>query len=204
MRTSKLEVVARALLASAAVAALGASGCRIGGPSGETMTPDAEADLPVDAGVDASVPADTGGPVASSDAAAADASDEGDARGNAGGDAAPADAASGAACTPPTTIQTCDPVCNTGCPFLSRCNVSDTPNQGSCIGIWISTEGSDCIKTASTDPCAVNLSCVNGKCRHLCYHDADCAGATGGACCVESIQLSAGPSGFRACGPCAP
>jgi hypothetical protein len=204
MRTSKLEVVARALLASAAVAACSASGCRIGGPSGETITPDAEADRPTDAGVDTSVPADTGGTVSTSDADAPDASGEGDASGNAGGDAALSDAGAAAACAPPAPVLTCDPVCNTGCPFLSRCNVSDTPNQGSCIGIWISTEGSDCIKTASTDPCAVNLSCVNGKCRHLCYHDADCTGATGGACCAEPIQLSAGPSGFRACGPCAP
>jgi hypothetical protein len=125
-------------------------------------------------------------------------------------DDAPGDASDGSmeapasdgGCAPPFSSTVCDPVCNTGCGFLLRCDVGDAPRTGVCIGIWISGEGASCVKTPTTDPCAVQLSCVAGTCRRLCYSDGDCK--TVGTCCNTSIDLNGAPSGFKACTACTP
>ncbi len=191
--------VARVRVVMALVTAASASsmmGCRLGGgPSGELLALE-DAATALDSGApdvaDAGVlepPVDATPPSSDADAMS---------------DADVPDTHAALACAPDTPTQGCDPVCNTGCATLSRCTVSDTPHQGTCIGIWISTEGSDCLKTSSTDPCAVKLSCVSGKCRKVCYHDVDCAGSTTGGCCKDSIEVGGAASGFGACAACGP
>jgi hypothetical protein len=78
--------------------------------------------------------------------------------------------------------------------------VTDKVQEGKCIGVWIQGEGSACTKTDSTDPCAARLTCLEGKCARLCYVDADCT--TANTCCKKSIDVTGGPSGFKACTPC--
>jgi hypothetical protein len=185
--------------------------CRFGGPTGDPSAP-------VDGvgvagtggapGMDA-MPDDDVGPDVDERADASDgaAGAGGDVIRDGGGGAATdghaADApADDGGCAPPFTSAVCDPVCNTGCAVLSRCDVGDAPRTGACIGIWISGEGSSCVKTSTTDPCATQLSCVSGTCRRLCYRDGDCT--TAGTCCNTSIDVGGAPSGFRACTPCAP
>jgi hypothetical protein len=109
------------------------------------------------------------------------------------------------ACVPTITPLVCDPVCNTGCTGLNRCDVSDTTNSGSCIGAWIQGEGTACLpKTATTDPCAPSLTCVSGVCVRLCYHNSDCPTA-GATCCKQSVPTSTGAaSGFMSCTACTP
>jgi hypothetical protein len=121
-------------------------------------------------------------------------------------DAAPAmpdtetDVATGTACEPPFAVDVCEPVCNSGCPALSRCDVSDVPHAGTCVGIWITQEGDACFKGNGTDSCAVGLTCLEGKCARLCYRDDDCARP--GRCCARALEGSAGKTGFRTCAPC--
>lgn len=103
-------------------------------------------------------------------------------------------------CAPPFESNVCDPVCNTGCPALSRCNVTGEPRTGKCIGIWISGEGDLCLKTSITDPCASRLTCVDGSCRRLCYRDADCASP--GSCCDQDLFLEGQVSGYKICVAC--
>lgn len=103
-------------------------------------------------------------------------------------------------CAPPEESAVCDPVCDTGCPALSRCNVTGEPRTGRCIGIWISGEGDLCLKTDVTDPCAAHLTCVEGACRRLCYRDADCASP--GTCCGQDLLLEGQPSGYKLCVSC--
>jgi hypothetical protein len=91
-------------------------------------------------------------------------------------------------------------VCNSGCPALSRCDVSDVPHAGTCVGIWITQEGDACFKGKGTDSCAVGLTCLEDKCARLCYRDADCARP--GSCCTRALEGSAGATGFRTCAPC--
>jgi len=114
------------------------------------------------------------------------------------------DTAPPTACIPPFSSFVCDPVCNTGCPPLLRCDVTDTPRIGVCVGTLLSpaTEGMACTRTAVTDDCVERLSCAFGTCRRLCYRDADCT--TNGTCCNTSIDVDAGPSGYRLCAPCGP
>jgi hypothetical protein len=103
-------------------------------------------------------------------------------------------------CVSPAANEGCDPVCNTGCPALSRCDVTDRPRTGRCIGIWISGEGDLCLKTDSTDPCAAHLTCVEGACRRLCYRDSDCAAP--GTCCGQDLLLEGQASGYKICVAC--
>jgi len=104
------------------------------------------------------------------------------------------------ACQPPFSSAVCDPVCNTGCPALSRCDVSTTPRTGSCVGIWIATEGEICFRGSGTDACAPRLTCLEGRCHRLCYQDTDCAAPA--ACCTTEIQVDGLPSGFKTCTDC--
>ena len=115
-----------------------------------------------------------------------------------------ADTAPPTACLPPFSSAICDPVCNMGCPPLLRCDITDTPRIGVCVGTLLSpiTEGMACTRTAVTDDCIERLSCVEGVCRCLCYRDTDCT--TSGTCCNTSIDVDAGPSGYRLCAPCGP
>jgi hypothetical protein len=105
-------------------------------------------------------------------------------------------------CDPPFLSAVCDPICNTGCPALSRCDVSDLPQTGACVGIWVTQEGDACFKGDTTDACAAHLTCLEGKCHRLCYRDSDCT--TPGACCTRDIEAAGAASGFKACAPCPP
>jgi hypothetical protein len=138
-------------------------------------------------GADASVNVDTGAP------------DQGPAGGDGGlgGD----QETTPAACVPPFVSEACDPVCNTGCPTLSRCDVGPAPAQGVCIGIWIGGEGSLCVRTPTTDPCLPRLSCLEGRCRRLCYVNSDCLGD---GCCNVQVPAGGRASGYMACGSCDP
>lgn len=150
-------------------AALLLMGCRFGGPGAapQVMVGDAAADA---ADVHADAHADADGP------------DDANA-----GEAADAAMSCGAA--------VCDPVCNTGCPALSRCDVGEGTRTGTCVGIWITEEGGSCFKGSGTDSCAVHLTCFGGTCRRLCYADGDCGAGT---CCNTPL-----PAGFMVCSPCA-
>jgi hypothetical protein len=176
-RTGELRMI---LAGSLLVAA-----CRLGGPPGwsprppDAATADAPAvDAPTGGGADDVAPAPP-------EAGAQDAS----------GDAAVA------GCMPPFAAEVCDPVCNTGCPPLSRCDVSEQPRRGACVGIWVVGEGGGCFRGSTTDSCAVRLTCLDGRCRRLCYRDADC---TAGSCCSRPLDAAGAPSGFAVCAPCDP
>jgi hypothetical protein len=217
---------ARARLAAIAVI-VAATSCRIGGPTYDGVAPGG-ADSGRDGGdaaleaslADAAPSADASTPGADSalfdgasdapiadatlgDASLSDASREG-ASGDATQPPGPSDATADqqtadASCSAPAPVNVCDPVCNVGCAALTRCNVSDQPNTGVCMGMWLSGEGSACARTETTDSCAPQLTCVDGTCRRLCWGDGDCANAT---CCSEPVLLEAGASGFRTCGAC--
>jgi hypothetical protein len=88
----------------------------------------------------------------------------------------------------------CDPVANTGCAALLRCDVGEGTLTGTCVGIWVSAEGAACFKGSGTDSCAARLTCFGGTCRALCYENSDCRP---GGCC--NVRL---PSGFRVCSAC--
>jgi len=94
----------------------------------------------------------------------------------------------------PIDVAVCDPVYNTGCPALLRCDVGEGTLTGTCVGIWVTAEGAACFKGSGTDSCAVRLTCFGGTCRALCYSDVDCKA---GACCNVSL-----PSGFKVCSAC--
>jgi hypothetical protein len=145
-------------------------GCRFGGPAPAP----APVTVPADAAVDRPAESD-----ASADALAVQPVD-----------AAPAPDG----CVAPAVPAVCDPVCNTGCPALSRCDVAEGNRTGACVGIWITGEGDACFKGSGTDACAVKLTCVDGRCRRLCYRDGDC---TAGSCCNQEL-----PSGFKICAVC--
>jgi hypothetical protein len=123
-----------------------------------------------------------------------------DGEGESGGDSP--DTAPPTGCLPPFASAICDPVCNTACPALFRCDITDTPRTGVCLGTLLSpvTEGMACTRTALTDDCIERLSCIEGICRRLCYRDTDCT--TSGTCCNTAIDVDAGPSGYRRCAPC--
>ena len=127
-----------------------------------------------------------------------DAGGDGDSDGDSG------DAAPPTGCLPSFSSAVCDPVCNTGCPALFRCDITDTPRTGVCLGTLLSpvTEGMACTRTALTDDCIERLSCVEGICRRLCYRDTDCT--TSGTCCNTAIDVDGGTSGYRSCAPCRP
>lgn len=127
-----------------------------------------------------------------------------DAGGDGDSDGDSADTAPPTACLPPFSSAVCDPVCNMGCPALFRCDITDTPRTGACVGTLLSpvTEGMACTRTTLTDDCIEHLSCIEGICRRLCYRDTDCT--TGGTCCNTTIDVDGGPSGYRDCAPCRP
>src|SRR5437879_5393805 len=91
--------------------AIATAGCRVGGPSYEA-SPDDPLDASADARADTSVAPEGAAPAA--DAGGGEAS---------AGDAAQDDAGDDGGCNPPAPVEVCDPVCNTGCMFLSRCNI---------------------------------------------------------------------------------
>jgi hypothetical protein len=148
--------------------------CRFGGPG---APPESTAPPPADAAPDVAIAADA-------DLAPADAIT------NTAPDASEPDG-----CAAPAPPAVCDPVCNTGCPAVSRCDVGEGTLTGACVGIWIGREGSACFKGSTTDACAPRLTCVGGLCRRLCYRDGDCAAGT---CCTSPL-----PSGFKTCVACA-
>ena len=150
--------------------------CRVGGP--ETPPPIADAADASTASPDAGAASDT-----AADVAAIDVASDG-----------------GGSCEPPFSVEGCEPVCNTGCPALLRCDASDVSHTGTCVGIWITQEGDACFKGDGTDACAVGLTCLEGKCARLCYHDSDCSRP--GACCARELSGPAGKTGFRTCLPC--
>jgi hypothetical protein len=216
LRTVKTARAAGTLLIAIALIA----GCRVGGP-----TTDAEGfdDDGGRSGIDGSVndgsTADGGGPKPGVDSGGGN-TDSG--KPPVGSDGSAGDAQTGpdggvidashpdtstnqgdGGCSPTGPVTTCDPVCNTGCPGLSRCDLTDKAGEGTCIGIWIQGEDSFCIKTPTTDPCAPQLACVDSACVKLCYHDSDCAGSAK-ACCREAIVLGGQASTFKKCGACSP
>jgi hypothetical protein len=133
--------------------------------------------------------------------------DSGGLDGRAGSDASdsePPDGGPPTSCVPPFSSAVCDPVCNVGCTPLLRCDITDTPRTGVCVGTLLSTvtEGMPCTRTAVTDECAERLSCLEGSCRRLCYRDGDCT--TNRTCCNMAIDVDAGASGYRFCAPCGP
>jgi hypothetical protein len=164
-------------------------GTDAGGSAG--ATPDARDDIVEDAMPDGGVDRD-----ASWDDVRADA--------DAASDGESPDSAPPTMCVPPFSSAVCDPVCNTGCTPLLRCDVTDTPRTGVCVGTLLSTvpEGMACMRTTATDDCLERLTCVERICRRLCYRDSDCV--TSGTCCNIAIDVDAGPSGYRICAPCGP
>ncbi|HEY0714522.1 MAG TPA: hypothetical protein VGF45_17690 [Polyangia bacterium] len=115
-------------------------------------------------------------------------------------DRAPAADSGIAACGAPFPVQVCDPVCNSGCAALLRCDVSDVPQTGACVGIWIGQVGDACFKGTGTDSCAAGLTCLEGKCAKLCHSTGDCP--TAGTCCTRELEGSQGKLGFKVCAPC--
>ena len=107
-------------------------------------------------------------------------------------------------CLPPFSSVVCDPVCNTGCPALFRCDVTDLARTGVCVGTLLSTvpEGMPCTRSTVTDDCFERLSCIEATCRRLCYRDTDCT--TSGTCCTGAIDVDGGASGYRYCAACGP
>ena len=170
----------------------------VAGEAGSTST-DGSAGATADAGHDISGDiAQEGGP----DGDAASLDDRTDA--DVASDGEPPDSAPPTSCVPPFSSAVCDPVCNVGCSALLRCDITDTPRTGVCVGTLLSTvtEGMPCTRTAVTDECTERLSCLEGVCRRLCYRDTDCT--TSGTCCNTAIDVDAGPSGYRMCSPCGP
>ncbi len=169
-------------------------GTNPGGSAGSTA--DASDDVAYDVSEDATPDATSDGDAWPFDARAdvhADMSD---------GD--PVDSGPPTACLPPFASAVCDPVCNTGCTPLLRCDITETPRTGVCVGTLLSTttEGMACTRTLATDDCVERLSCINRICRRLCYRDTDCT--TNGTCCNMAIDVDGGTTGYRACGACAP
>ncbi|HEY0705154.1 MAG TPA: hypothetical protein VGG33_00050 [Polyangia bacterium] len=178
------------------MAILSTSGCRFGGPEVS----------PGDAGVRIPVPVqDTAAPLpevaVAPDVMVPDPAPPIDA-----GTTPPIDTGAGggdgsiASCGAPFAVQVCDPVCNSGCSALLRCDVSDTPQTGACVGIWIGQVGDACFKGTGTDSCAAGLTCLDNKCAKLCYRNADCT--TAGTCCSRELEGSSGKTSFKVCAPC--
>lgn len=204
----------RVLAAAWLVFVLGSSACRFGGPSGDPTTPIV---IPVDASSkDVVVVDDSGTPVDDSaidDSAAtldsgvldgdaiAEVSDGPDAsdvlEAETIGDA-PDDGEEAGVCAPPTTpFAVCDPVRNTGCSFIVRCDVNtDTKGEGRCVGLGALGENAFCTSASWTDTCSATLTCISNKCRKLCFCNADC----GSECCTEDV----GSTGFKVCAACTP
>ena len=170
--------------------------CRLGGPPAWSPAMDSAADLGLEAGV---VGKDGAGPALPPDGGGVTDADPG--RNSPDADPTPPDAGPdvGSGCLPPFAAEVCDPVCNTGCPPVSRCDVSEAPRRGACVGVFIVGEGGLCVRGSTTDSCAVRLTCLEGRCRRLCYRDADC---TAGSCCSQPLAAAGAPSGFAVCAPC--
>ena len=176
-------------------------GCRIGGPRGVGEPPAQDAAAVADRAPGFDAPSEGGplrGPVDADDRDDETMPDSGPDRSSGAADAAGGETSR--SCAAPFTSAVCDPVCNVGCPALSRCDVSDTPQTGACVGLWITQEGDLCFKGPTTDACAPQLTCLEDRCHRLCYRDADCT--TAGTCCTRDIEAGAASSGFKACAPC--
>jgi hypothetical protein len=161
----------------------GPAGCKFGGPASAAPEPDGAApEWPLD------------GPppgLASGDAATADA------------DGYQPEAATTEASGPPPEAgaAACDPVRNTGCPPLLRCDLGEQPGESVCLGIWIAGEGLLCWRTANTDSCAPQLTCLEGRCQRLCRDDRDCTSPER-RCCSGAIEQGGQSSGWRSCAAC--
>jgi hypothetical protein len=172
----------------------GSGGANTGGSAGSTA--DASHDIADDLARDTSDDAELDGAL-DGDAGLldtrADASFDGESR----------DSEPPMGCLPPFSSAVCDPVCNTGCPALFRCDITDMARTGVCVGTLLSTvpEGMACTRSLATDDCLERLSCIDRICRRLCYRDTDC---TTGTCCTVAIEVDGGPSGYRSCAPCGP
>jgi hypothetical protein len=151
-----------------------------------------------------------GGPVSAareSDAAAVAWPLDGPAPDLAPGVAATADASAqqpevhAAEAGPPPPDAACDPVRNSGCPPLLRCDLGERPGESVCLGIWIAGEGLLCWRSANTDSCAPQLTCLEGRCQRLCRDDSDCT-STDRRCCSGAIEQGGQPSGWRVCAAC--
>jgi hypothetical protein len=159
-------------------------GCRFGGP---TDDPTAGVNVPSVTKEDA---------IATDTSSAEDSETPGETSGEDAGDTT---SGGDASCTPGFMSAVCDPIANTGCGSLSRCDVDDgKTNAGRCVGLASLGEGAFCTKTSLTDTCGAKLTCVDNKCRKLCLCDADCAGR----CCKFSVPGGGGASGFLACDDC--
>jgi hypothetical protein len=180
------------------------AGCRFGGPQSGAAGGDASAGtntnvdavspaadvLPPPPAIDAAATSDavmTPGPGPSPDASG-------------GNDLGGASDGQIASCGAPFPVQVCDPVCNSGCAALLRCDVSDIPQTGACVGIWIGQVGDACFKGSGTDSCAIGLTCVDAKCAKLCHADRDCSSA--GTCCTRELEGTSGKLGFKICAAC--
>jgi hypothetical protein len=154
--------------------------------------------------VDLGVPDDSGDPGVETldpDTGAVDANDGNDETLDSSSDSAEvATLPDTGVCTPPTPL-VCDPVKNTGCNAISRCDVSDTYNTGVCVDLGALGAGASCTTSGpflglpGTDTCNHGFTCQSGKCIALCYCNTDCPT---GQCC----NVSLGANGFSACGGC--
>jgi hypothetical protein len=179
----------------------GEGGNNPGGAAGSAVDAghDAADDTPQEGGVERDTSSIDGNAGTDGNAGAdRDADDDDDSDGDSADNAPPT------ACLPPFSSAVCDPVCNIGCPALFRCDITDAPRTGVCLGTLLSpaTEGMACTRTPLTDDCIERLSCIEGICRRLCYRDTDCT--TSGTCCNTAIDMDGGPSGYRSCAPCRP
>ncbi len=195
-RRKRVASVARRITGVAFLVTMFAA-CRVGGPEAPSPIADGGAGGKAGrAGADTGVPPHTVADVATAAPEVAASVDL--------VPGTPADTASAtdgkASCAPPFKVEVCEPVCNTGCPALLRCDVSDVPQTGKCVGIWIGQEGDACFKGDSTDACAAGLTCLEGKCARLCYRDSDCSRP--GTCCTRELTGPAGKTGFRTCATC--
>jgi hypothetical protein len=178
-------------------AGVGLGACRFGGPSlvidAGSATDDAGMGLSDDGAGEAGA---DGAQSATADGGSVDDANGADGAG-AGLDAGSGD--QGGACGPAAPPGTCDPVQNVGCSTLLRCDVGPTPGAGQCVGIWISGEGTACWRDDNlhTDPCATHLTCAMGRCKKLCWCDADCG--AGRTCSLDAIATGTIASGFKLC-----
>jgi hypothetical protein len=169
--------------------------CRFGGPSGDPSAyvdfPDPDASLQ---GATAGAQDGGGGDDATEATSANDAENAG--AGEAGPDA-PVPDADPASCTPAKATPVCDPVHDTGCDALHRCDVDPTQPTatGRCVFASSAPEGGPCSSSFLDESCPGTSTCVGTACRQPCYCDSDCSPAQ---CCSDSSSSF----GFLLCQPC--
>lgn len=97
-------------------------------------------------------------------------------------------------------VAVCNPVTNEGCfdSLMMQCAVDPLATlTGYCIFYSGQSPmlGGDCLNTGVTESCPPTFTCVDGRCRELCFCDADCEA---GQCCTEPLE----GTGFKVCGDC--